>query len=65
MKKINYLVLMAAMMLIGTNAWAATITLGNKSLDASATYDHLGDAFKNAKDGDVIKLADEEFDYRR
>lgn len=56
MKKINYLVLMAAMMLIGTNAWAATITLGNKSLDASATYDHLGDAFKNAKDGDIIKL---------
>jgi len=56
MKKINYLVLMAAMMLAGTNAWAATITLGNKSLDASATYDHLGDAFKNAKDGDVIKL---------
>ena len=56
MKKINYLVLMAVMMLIGTNAWAATITLGNKSLDASATYDHLGDAFKNAKDGDIIKL---------
>lgn len=56
MKKINYLVLMAALMLAGTNAWAATITLGNKSLDASATYDHLGDAFKNAKDGDVIKL---------
>ena len=56
MKKINYLVLMAAMMLIGTNAWAETITLGNKTVDPSATYDHLGDAFKNAKDGDVIKL---------
>lgn len=56
MKKINYLVLMAAMMLIGTNAWADTITLGNKTVDPSATYDHLGDAFKNAKDGDVIKL---------
>ncbi len=55
MKKINYLVLMAAMLLVGTNAWAKTITLGN-SAEATVNYETLGAAFAAAENGDVIKL---------
>lgn len=48
MKKINYLVLMAAMMLIGTNVWATTRTAGNAS--------EFESAWKAAQNGDVIQL---------
>jgi len=48
MKKINYLVLMAVMMLIGTNAWAETKSVA----DAAG----LTTAWTNAKSGDIIKL---------
>ena len=48
MKKINYLVLMAALMLIGTNAWAETKSVA----DAAG----LTTAWTNAKSGDIIKL---------
>lgn len=50
MKKINYLVLMAAMMLIGTNAWATTHEVASDS--------QFETAWKDAASGDVIKLTD-------
>ena len=50
MKKINYLVLMAAMLLVGTNAWATTHEV--------ATDAQFETAWKNAASGDVIKLTD-------
>lgn len=50
MKKINYLVLMAAMMLIGTNAWATT-----HEVASDAQFEN---AWTNASSGDVIKLTD-------
>ena len=50
MKKINYLVLMAAMLLVGTNAWAETHEV--------ATDAQFETAWKNASSGDVIKLTD-------
>lgn len=56
MKKIYSCVLMAAMLLISTNAWATTITLGDKTVNPSVDYDHLRDAFLNASNGDVIEL---------
>jgi hypothetical protein len=51
MKKINYLVLMAAMLLICTNVWATTRTAGNASQFESA--------WKAAQDGDVIQLTND------
>ena len=51
MKKINYLVLMAAMLLISTNVWATTRTAGNASQFESA--------WKAAQDGDVIQLTND------
>lgn len=51
MKKINYLVLMAAMLLLGTNAWATTRTAGNAG--------ELESAWKAAGNGDVIKLTND------
>ena len=50
MKKINYLVLMAAMLLVGTNAWATTHEV--------ATDAQFETAWKTASSGDVIKLTD-------
>lgn len=50
MKKINYLVLMAAMMLIGTNVGATTHEV--------ATDAQFETAWKSASSGDVIKLTD-------
>ena len=50
MKKINYLVLMAAMMLISTNVGATTHEV--------ATDAQFETAWKNAASGDVIKLTD-------
>lgn len=51
MKKLNLLVLMAAMMLIGTNAWATTRTAGNAS--------EFENAWKAAQNGDVIQLTND------
>ena len=45
MKKINYLVLMAAMLLVGANAWATTRTASN--------------AWKAAQNNDVIQLTND------
>ena len=50
MKKINYLVLMAVMLLIGTNAWATTHEVANDA--------QFEAAWASAASGDVIKLTD-------
>lgn len=51
MKKINYLVLMAVMMLISTNAWATTHNVANAAA--------LTTAWTDAVSGDIIKLTDD------
>ena len=51
MKKINYLVLMAAMLLVGTNAWATTRTASNAT--------EFENAWKAAQDNDVIQLTND------
>lgn len=51
MKKINYLVLMAAMLLVGTNAWATTRTASNAT--------EFENAWKAAQNNDVIQLTND------
>lgn len=48
MRKIYSLVLMAMMLLVGTNAWATTHVVGNET--------QFNTAWKNAQNGDVIQL---------
>ena len=48
MKKLYSLVLMAAALLVGANAWATTHKVG--------TYDQLQTALTNAVNGDVIEF---------
>ena len=51
MKKINYLVLMAAMLLVGANAWATTRTASNAT--------EFENAWKAAQNNDVIQLTND------
>lgn len=51
MKKINYLVLMAAMLLVGTNAWATTRKASNAT--------EFENAWKDAQNNDVIQLTND------
>lgn len=62
MRKIYSLVLMATMLLIGTNAWAdgviELVRKGNTQPEAT-TYTHLNAAFAAAQDGDLLRLTDD------
>lgn len=59
MRKIYSLVLMATMLLIGTNAWAdGVIEIVRGGVVQGTTYDHLKDAFAAAQDGDILQLTD-------
>ena len=51
MRKLYSLVLIAAGLLIGTNSWAATLTVGT-----NGTYDNLAAAVAQANNGDVIQV---------
>jgi len=51
MRKLYSLVLIAAGLLIGTNSWAATLTVGT-----GGTYDNLAAAVAQANNGDVIQV---------
>ncbi|MBO4690032.1 MAG: hypothetical protein J5621_04080, partial [Paludibacteraceae bacterium] len=59
MRKIYSLVLMATMLLIGTNAWAdgviEIVRKGNTQPEAT-TYPNLQEAFAAAQDGDLLQL---------
>lgn len=55
MRKIYSLVLMAAMLLVGANAWAQT-NGKVKIVRTGVEYDRLQLAFDNAQDGDLLEL---------
>lgn len=56
MKKFYSLVLMATMLLIGTNAWADGVIEIVRGGVVQGTYDNLKDAFVAAQDGDILQL---------
>lgn len=57
MRKIYSLVLMATMLLVGTNLWAQA-NGKIKIVRTGVEYEHLQDAFTAALDGDVLELTD-------
>jgi len=60
MRKIYSLVLMATMLLIGTNVWAdGVIEIVRGDATLPTTYDNLKEAFAAAQDGDILQLTDD------
>lgn len=56
MKKLYSFVLMATMLLIGTNAWADGKI---ENVRTGEQYEHLNEAFAAAQDGDTLQLTDD------